>query len=636
MFFKLFQWIKRASVSKESSSVHPLFFYLEKEFQKQFSELSSIDTFQPEARVELYLLLEKKILKEKKALTVKQLRKMVKDHFPELQDDPYFFILFLPNDLQEFHLSKRFIEIILNRAMDFYGKFAENTFAKSNSWLANLSDIPHNEPDASIETFQYVTKEIYQMLSDTIGESSVIQIYEYSYKTLYDCYHLLNTFSVIINYLPEQTLDREKISLLSLKQTKAFLFEKINKLHEVNDELETKNNSLRTIQKELIDARNDDERANKMKSQFLANMSHELRTPMTAILGFAELMTFNTQLDDKTKHFAECIKENAERLTSLINNFLDISKIEAGKYHVEYKTFHLNELEVVKNSVLPLLAKKDLDFQIIFKVDKNTTVRTDKNKLIQILVNLISNAVKFTEKGYVHLILGIDENACLNCEIHDSGRGISEEDKTYIFQEFYQVHADENKQLGTGLGLAITKRLVDLLNGEIQLHSKENQGTSFFIKLPLIQKKVTIENETRSDLLALKEQLKTYVGDHSYILIAEDNINTQDVYKELFTGIPIKIANNGSEVLDILSEHLPIFIFLDIMMPKMDGIETIRELRKNPKTKHLSIFAVTAKVFENETKEIMAEGFDGIIAKPIEFTEMLSKPLELLAKNESN
>lgn len=415
-------------------------------------------------------------------------------------------------------------------------------------------------------------------------------------------------------------------------------------LKELHDQLKTKADELE-IQKAKA------EEATKLKSQFLASMSHELRTPMNAILGLTELILEDDTLDTKDRERLKVVLKSGKRLMMLINDVLDLSKIEAGKMDIHLDTLVLNDLiSEVEANIKPLVADKNILFKVTKKTNTNIIIRTDGYKITQVLINLIGNAVKFTNEGFVELSINLLPKDNLEFKIIDTGIGISEEDIKIIFEEFRQADGSTTrKHSGTGLGLSISSKIAKLLNGKLQVFSEIEKGSSFTFTLPIeiidvvkeeeIKKddqekpknevkaieeiknenKPLVQNETRKIKGTVK--VKKAEDDNSpLIMIVDDDADTLFTINELVESLNYQtvLAKDGLECIKKLEEIIPDLILLDIMMPRMDGFQALTKIRENKMTKDITVLAVTARAMEEDKKIIIKHGFDGHISKPVD------------------
>ena len=384
---------------------------------------------------------------------------------------------------------------------------------------------------------------------------------------------------------------------------------------------------------DLVLARNAAETANRAKSVFLANMSHELRTPLNAILGFSSLMRKDAQLQESHRQNLDIINRSGEHLLTLINDVLDMAKIESGRVQLDEAAFDLGSMVRDVTDMMEIRAKeKGLQLLIDQSSRFPRYIVGDETHLRQILINLLGNAIKFTEQGGVTIRLGTRRNAHahLLIEIEDSGPGISDEDQKIIFEPFVQL-GEQGINKGTGLGLTITRQFVQLMGGSIQLESMLGQGSIFRLDLPL---KEAAESEiykmsesTHGEILGLAPGQ----GDIR-VLIVEDQLDNQLLLSRLMdsVGIFYKIAENGLQGVEMFQSWHPKLIWMDRRMPFMDGLEATRQIRKLPGGDKVKIVAVTASAFKEQRAELLEAGMDDFVRKPYRASEIydcLSKHL---------
>ena len=376
------------------------------------------------------------------------------------------------------------------------------------------------------------------------------------------------------------------------------------------EELVKKRTLALSIAKEAAEA------ANRAKSIFLANMSHELRTPMNAILGFAQLMERDKRIPEDVLRNITTINRSGKHLLSLINDVLEISRIESGRNQVAEESFNLIEtLEVVREMIVVRTNDKRLAFNVEYANGLPRYVLGDAHRLQQVLINLLGNAVKFTEQGEIRLVVCTQPDQRILFSVLDTGPGISKEEQEHIFDAFYQVYGSASKGEGSGLGLAISREFVRLMGGELTLKSKLNNGCTFSFSLPL-----PITDNRPSVAKSLWVTGLTPGQNPPRILVTEDQIDNQSVIEQLLKqiGSEVCIASNGVEAVELFQSWRPQLILMDIRMPVMDGYEATRCIRKLPGGDTLPIIALTASVFEEDRAQLIEAGCNEMITKPIQ------------------
>lgn len=376
---------------------------------------------------------------------------------------------------------------------------------------------------------------------------------------------------------------------------------------------------------ELLLARDAAEAANKAKSVFLANMSHELRTPMNAILGFSNLMRRDPQLSEDQRENLDIINHSGEHLLNLINDVLEVAKIEAGRLQLEIASF---DLEAVVRDVTEMMQIRAREKGLRLLLDQSSEfpryIKGDEARIRQIIINLINNAVKFTGEGGVTLRLGVINNGRqhLLIEVEDTGPGIAPEDRQRLFEPFVQL-AEDDAQHGTGLGLTITRQFVQMMGGSIAVESHLGKGTVFRVDLPYMV-------ASQAEMLGLEiskpgEVVGLAPGTPGYrVMIVEDQLENQLLLGRLMTelGFEVKVVENGRQCLEWFQSWHPDLIWMDRRMPVMDGIEATKLLRQLPNGQTVKIVAVTASVFKEQQQEMLDAGMDDFVRKPYHFEEI--------------
>ncbi len=366
-------------------------------------------------------------------------------------------------------------------------------------------------------------------------------------------------------------------------------------------------------------AENEAKESDRLKTSFLQNISHEIRTPMNGIIGFANLLGYESLSDDQRKEYIKVITKSSNQLLSVVNDVLDISMIQSGNIQVAHDLVDINELLEEIYSIFRSRINQNVKFILAKGLSgKSAIVTTDVAKIRQILFNLLSNAQKFTEEGYIEFGY-YKQNNNLKFYVEDSGIGIKKELHGKIFDRFQKAENNVMKLYdGVGLGLAICKGNIDLLGGDIGVESDEGRGSRFYFSIPYIT-----SSETK-DIKDIGKETKPKVKNESVILIAEDDQANVNYVKEILkrAGINFVFAENGQQAVDICRRQKNIILVLmDLKMPVMDGYQATKEIKDF--RSDLPIIAQTAFAFENEKLKILSSGFDSYIAKPFKKEELL-------------
>ncbi len=392
-----------------------------------------------------------------------------------------------------------------------------------------------------------------------------------------------------------------------------------------------------SVEQELKTAMQEADNANKAKSQFLANMSHEIRTPLNSIMGFYEMLTVQER-DEKKLKMLKMIEESGDQLMQIINDIFNYSQIESGKVELSESNFYLDEiLNETTGFFMPLVKKKNLEIVVSLEKIQENELYGDFFKLRQILVNVISNAIKFTDEGSILVIAGAEKSGGIiktKFTIEDTGIGIDKDQVNKIFDEFRQLEYYLTKRIkGTGLGLAITKKLVNLLHGTITVESEPGKGSRFTIEIPFRHKKeeknikMTDDptNQPVEDLRKIK------------ILLAEDNEANQFLIKAITKskGWEITVVDDGKQAVDAFSKDHFDMILMDVQMPVMNGYEATKLIREKEtgKENRIPIIALTAYAMQSDKELCLKAGMDNYISKPFRRQQFLDVISEVLKEN---
>ena len=405
-------------------------------------------------------------------------------------------------------------------------------------------------------------------------------------------------------------------------------------LREKNEQIYRAQQKLKRNAERMMEAKEQAEQANQTKSLFLANISHEIRTPLNSVIGFTELLSQHIE-DQKQRSYLESIKSSGRSLLALINDILDLSKIEAGKIDIEYGPVNIRSLFDELRKIFSLkISQKNLDFRIHVDEKIPTHLVLSESRLRQVLFNLIGNALKYTEEGYVELRAEFERKVSdtrydICIRVIDTGIGIPRESRKKIFEAFSQSEQElYTKTEGSGLGLSISRRLVEIMNGRIELESQLNEGSIFSIYLLGVSLV-----EDRFEIVAQDEFDHNNIDfEDACILIADDLEINRELIKDIFSDSRLKVleAENGRAAIQKTLKYKPDLILMDIRMPVLNGFEALDEIRRTEGIKQIPVIAITAYSFLEELEKSHHEKFEGVLIKPVQISRLYRELIKFL------
>ncbi len=513
----------------------------------------------------------------------------------------------------------------------YSGKEAKKLIAENPEIALILLDVVMEDNDSGLRLVEYIREQLKNTSTRIIirtgqpgmaPEEDIIIKYDINdYKEKIELTHkkFITTLTTAL---------RSYHDIISLESHQKVLEEKVReRTHEIEEkmkEMREMNLELASSKEKLHFAMQAAENASEAKTRFLANMSHEIRTPLNSILGFTQMLLKECKeqgISEKFTQSLKTIKTSGEILSELINNILDLSKIEAGKAtvtmddvnleHLIEEVFQLNRAKATQDGIL---------FDYDFDPELPKIVCSDRSKLNQILINLVNNAMKFTPKGRGVHMSALREGDSILLQVRDEGIGVPKKYQSVIFDSFEQVDPSTTRSFGgTGLGLNIVKKITKLLGGELKLESEEGKGSVFSAKIPLIESTVEVEDKEEIDWANL-----CFSRDNQ-VLLVEDNAQNMEMVRSVFQelGMEIQTACNGKQGIEKALELKPDLILMDMHMPEMDGLEASRQIRLHPDGKEIPIVALSADAFFDQQNDAFQAGASDYLTKPLDFDELI-------------